>query len=293
MEHCEDIVRARETIRRKYNALRHGETEESIALEKHFKPVAEPLKAILRMKDVGRFGEKEQEDKNEANILKKQQVLEAEPVEKVVVKKETFDSSSAPVHTTSKLGPLARPYFDRLYQIEIAGKKSSEFDQVYGIRHREGADGEWMIGDKSISFDKKDKIYVDGKKFTPATPGLLELIFKGSPQEYSTEDLENYKRLLEKTHAHKHSYAAEKPIRTTRAKKYTQIIRPLFEKVKKEGSGLFVPLTPKRSYVYWDNPNELVQRLALLIASKEAGHTGHEREILSIEEELREGRYIL
>lgn len=46
------------------------------------------------------------------------------------------------------------------------------------------------------------------------------------------------------------------------------------------------------SYKYWDNPNELVERLHLLIASKSAGHSGHTNEIISIIEELQEANII-
>lgn len=45
-------------------------------------------------------------------------------------------------------------------------------------------------------------------------------------------------------------------------------------------------------YEYWDNPNELVERHRLLYASANAGHTGHENEMLSIIEELREAGII-
>jgi hypothetical protein len=43
---------------------------------------------------------------------------------------------------------------------------------------------------------------------------------------------------------------------------------------------------------YWDDPNELVDRLRLLVSSTSAGHTGHNNEIISILEELREARII-
>jgi len=46
------------------------------------------------------------------------------------------------------------------------------------------------------------------------------------------------------------------------------------------------------NYVYWDDPNKLVDRLKLLVASKQAGHTGHKNEIVSIIEELREAKII-
>jgi ABC-type ATPase involved in cell division len=40
--------------------------------------------------------------------------------------------------------------------------------------------------------------------------------------------------------------------------------------------------------VYWNDPNELVDRLRLLLASQSAGNTGVSNEILSIFEELYE-----
>lgn len=48
----------------------------------------------------------------------------------------------------------------------------------------------------------------------------------------------------------------------------------------------------KPNYVFWDNPNELVERLQLLIASESAGNTSHTNEITSIIEELREAQII-
>ncbi|KAG5314515.1 YMD3 protein, partial [Pseudoatta argentina] len=42
------------------------------------------------------------------------------------------------------------------------------------------------------------------------------------------------------------------------------------------------------NYIYWDDPNEIVDRLRLLEPSRQVGHKGHDNEILSIIEELRE-----
>ena len=44
----------------------------------------------------------------------------------------------------------------------------------------------------------------------------------------------------------------------------------------------------KIDFVHWDDPNELVDRLRLLEASRQAGNNSHDPEILSIHEELRE-----
>lgn len=45
--------------------------------------------------------------------------------------------------------------------------------------------------------------------------------------------------------------------------------------------------------MYWNDLNELVDRLRLLVASTIAGHTGHNNEIISIIEELREADIVV
>ena len=37
----------------------------------------------------------------------------------------------------------------------------------------------------------------------------------------------------------------------------------------------------KIGYIHWDDPNEIVDRLRLLEASRRTGHNGHDNEILS------------
>ena len=46
-------------------------------------------------------------------------------------------------------------------------------------------------------------------------------------------------------------------------------------------------------YVHWDDPNELVDRLRLLVESSRAGNNAHENEILSIVEEMCEAGVII
>jgi len=65
--------------------------------------------------------------------------------------------------------------------------------------------------------------------------------------------------------------------------KYKHNIKKLFH----SGGELFMKLQ-KNNLVFWDNPNELVERLQLLVASKAAGNTGVSNEIISIFEELLE-----
>lgn len=52
-------------------------------------------------------------------------------------------------------------------------------------------------------------------------------------------------------------------------------------------SGIFTS-DSKPKFIYWDDPNELIDRLKLLHASQQAGNTSHENEINAIIEELLE-----
>lgn len=54
----------------------------------------------------------------------------------------------------------------------------------------------------------------------------------------------------------------------------------------------FIPYTENIVYEYYDDPNELCDRLKLLLSSKGAGNTNHDQEINSIIEELRERNVI-
>lgn len=64
-------------------------------------------------------------------------------------------------------------------------------------------------------------------------------------------------------------------------------------KENQKGSSLYKDVIPNTQLVYYDNPNELVTRLNLLVSSQNAGNTGVNNEIISILEELRERKLII
>lgn len=144
-----------------------------------------------------------------------------------------------------------------------------------------------MLGNTPIQFDDDD-IILNNTKYE-GTHGLYELIFMKEPDSfvYTQEDLKSYALILESTNAHKLGNKKK----GSRGYKYINIIKPLFPTTSK-GSGLMSLNNNKSNYVYWDNPNELCDRLRLLISSRNAGHTGHESEIISIIEELQEAKII-
>lgn len=71
--------------------------------------------------------------------------------------------------------------------------------------------------------------------------------------------------------------------------------RVIFPPLSYNGKGLekeFIPYTNNIAYEYYDDPNEICDRLRLLLSSKAAGNSNHDQEINSIIEELRESNII-
>jgi len=158
--------------------------------------------------------------------------------------------------------------------------KSYDIDKTYGPRIH--TTGSVHLGKKEIKL-VDNTLTIEDTSY-PITQGLGNLIFSKSPKLYTKNDLKTYKSILNQTSAH--LTANGKKIKKG-GNKYTDIIQNLFP----SGSGLSVKLQ-KHSLVYWNDPNELVERLRLLLASKAAGNTGVSNEILSIFEELREAGLI-
>lgn len=195
--------------------------------------------------------------------------------------------------------PTIRPYLMGLMTDE-----NDEFDQKYGVREVKGA---LKVGNVEITFDGPNIII--GKFTYKATKGLLELLFKKKPGKFLYNDAKNYKFILNDTSAHRVNYDPDNKYAANKAHKYTTIIKPIIQGKKPEvwwtrtwktGLGLSQKSSPQKilipkstvEYKYWDDVNELCDRLKLLVASKDAGHTGHDNEILAIVEELKESKII-
>lgn len=200
----------------------------------------------------------------------------------------TDDISQVPENMTLDLTNFNSPHVKR-YLSKISHSNSPKFDSIYGIQ-KNGND--YKIGNTSVKFDGDGDIIIRNKKYE-YSKGLYDLLFYAKPPPgYSKADLAQYKRILDDTNAHKKNYQSGNSIRANNSFKYSKIIKSLY----KQGTGLndYLKLdTSSTNYTYWDDPNELVNRLRLLISSKTAGHTGHENEIISIIEELREAKLIV
>ena len=100
------------------------------------------------------------------------------------------------------------------------------------------------------------------------------------PKNYSEEDYDNYAKFMIRTNALRVSNNPEnKRPKSSRSYKWNTILKDIWGKRKEyEGSGVVV--IPS-------DPNALLERLDLLLASQEAGHTGVGNELVSICDELK------
>lgn len=182
----------------------------------------------------------------------------------------------------------------------------------FGVRS-EG--DKFMIGSTEVRFstarDKSNNklcyLTIGSDKYL-LSPGLKELLLRRKPNLslVSTQDTSIYKNILNITNVHKRDYDSSNQLKGDKGLKYKQVIKPLFNEPcnqtqqetnqnKKRGAGLpkFKTYCENTEFLYWDDPNELVERLKLLIASKAAGNTNLDNEIISIIEELTENKIIM
>ena len=121
-------------------------------------------------------------------------------------------------------------------------------------------------------------IIIGDEKFE-GTPGLWELIMSKNPKYFTEVDYDNYTRLMLKTNA---LYRDNNPKslypKSSRSDKWRLVKYIWTKRGEYEGKGVVV--IPS-------DPNALLERLDLLLASQEAGHTGVGNELVSICDELK------
>ena len=152
-------------------------------------------------------------------------------------------------------------------------------DKTFGINK---IDGHHYIGDTHVIIHKNN-IIIDNEKFK-GTPGLWDLIMlKEPPENYQSDDMENYIKILRKTHVLHQGNNPNNPYpKSSRGDKWNRILKHIWDyrgvRMTYEGEG--VVIMPS-------DPNALLERLDLLLASQEAGHTGVVNELVSICDELK------
>ena len=168
----------------------------------------------------------------------------------------------------------------------IAGKYLMKFaskdgvDKTFGLYDKDGA---FYMGDKQVLISGNNLI-VNDKEYQ-GTPGLWELITSKTPDSeiFTDGDYEQYQNILVETNAMRQNNdpMSTKP-KGSRGQKWRVYVKPIWdmyktsEDIEKDGSGIILP----------SDPSALLERFDLLVASKQAGNTGVQNEIVSILDEL-------
>ena len=159
---------------------------------------------------------------------------------------------------------LSRPNTDKTFRVRKEG------DHHY-------------IGNKHVIITEDDDIIIKegGDRFL-GTHGLWELITSKNPEEdsYYKDDIRNYERLMMKTNALHRGNNPNNPLpKSSKSVKWKTILGPIWHNREYyEGKG---------TVIMSSDPNALLERLDLLLASQKAGHTGVGNELVSICDELK------
>lgn len=269
------MQRLRDSIKRKHRAYETGVVESEEFVAKQLKPIVDPLKTLATVQQQQRI-KKEDEYVNGGDD---EDGEEEEPTTPKSLR--TPISFSSPANTLIERLADTNPtkYFLQL----LVTDTTNAMDHVYGVYYK---NEKWMIGNKVVQFG--DKTLKIGSKEYRLTSGLYSLIFEKIPKDYTNDDLSIYFKILTQTNAHLQGYDPLRQVNSNKGYKYMNVIKPLIKQHKKQGSGMLLNTANTIDYVHWDDPNELCERLRLLIASYNAGNLNHINEIHSIVEELRE-----
>lgn len=282
------IVNAAEAVKKKVRKIRNFEIDSKRALDTVLRPVTEPLNLIA----------KASKQTTPLNAIE-HEVSQVPFIDETMQKEgPDRDEDESEINSDSSYESIV----DQNQDCDTSSwSVSSEAlrDVPFGVRVERD---KLMLGSAPITISDQF-IIVAGHKYKN-TVGLNQLLLKKDPDLslVSENDKQNYKLMLLNTNAHRRDYDPNKAIKSNKGKKYMDVIKPLFQlrndctdKINlPKGKGLLMlkKLNKDVDYIYWDDPNELVERLKLLMASQNAGNTGVDNEIISIIEELREGKFI-
>lgn len=301
----QELIATTKAVKRKFRELHNEKLSYEEHLEEQYKPITKSLKTIIEnqipdeqlfkyndnissqnIKNAHSSNDKDDEQSDDSEYFETPNHLS-----KIKPRKINFDEDdSNEINDDADLNLNAetdnREIHWDIYNDVLLSRQN---DTQFGVRRRGDA---LFIGKYKVKFNETT-IKIRSQNF-PITVGLLDLLFyKKPPTGYTKADLQQYKNILLLTNAHKKYFEKNQPIRKlVKGYKYKNIISPLF----KSGSGIETDYmtvnSNKIDYTYWDDVNELVDRLRLLVSSSSVGHTGHNNEIISIIEELREANII-
>ena len=260
-----EYLELKKNIRDNLLSERIGELQLQTDLSKFYKPITETQKATTREITEGLKPIKEGIEKIPEAIL-------------TIGEEEEEDEEEEHEEDRELVGDIAYYYLNIPNCDPYFGITKKGRDHFIGKEHV-------IIKDNNIFLPKFNETFI-------GTDGLWELLTSKNPQNFTNEDEDMYEDLMVMTNALHRDNDEDNPHPKGNHKtfKWLNIIRPIWYRNKRgvyrfpkkkegqEGSGVVV--IPS-------DPNALLERLDLLLASQEAGHTGVRNELISICDELK------
>ena len=250
-----EYLELKKKIKSNFLSERIGEQQLQTDLSKFYKPITETQKATAREITEGLKPIREGIEKLPEAIQPFGKATEEEEEEK-----EEEDES---------VGEIAKDYL------------SMEFrDKKFGIRKEKG---HHYIGKMHVIIKDNDIVIPKTGERLEGTTGLWELIMSKNPKYFSEMDYDNYRYLITTSKVLHRGDNPKNPYpKASGSFKWVYLLRPIWfgkkPKIGYEGEGVVV--IPS-------DPNALLERLDLLLASQKAGHTGVRNELVSICDELK------
>ena len=261
-----EYLELKKKIKSNFLSERIGEQQLQTDLSKFYKPITETQKATAREITEGLKPIREGIEKLPEAIKPLGKATEEEEEEE-----EEEDES---------VGEIAMSY------LKIPEKKR---DTTFGI-YKEN--GDHYIGNTHVIIKDDDIIIKDtGERFV-GTHGLWKLITTKNLTldkiEWDKMDEKDYVRLLEKTHVlHRGNNPNNPHAKSSGGKKWNNILTFIWHTDRFPRKGEFEEYEGQGVVVIPSDPNALLERLDLLLASQKAGHTGVRNELVSICDELK------
>ena len=279
----EAIEKTRKSIKKKYKELQQWRSAEKRSFERIYDPLIKPIKEIgKKEKPIIKNNVGEEKKEEPANLSKNDNSFEEETTNEA-------NETISPQDESENFSDAQELSLREFWLKEMIVSKN--YDTTYGPKL---INDQLKLGNQDFDIRASDSAIVIGDQYTASTNGLLQLIFYKNPDNavVTPEDREMYGRILQITSAHRKDGRPEGKILGNPGNKYKNFIQPLLEN-KGGGNLKFFVSNKKTLYKYWDDPNELLKRLSLLIADKNAGNkTAHDIEIHSILSELHQKKYI-
>ena len=257
-----EYLELKKNIRDNLLSERTGELELQTDLSKFYRPITETQKATAR--------------EITERLKPIREGIEKLPEAIQPIKDDWEDEYDEEEEEDESIGKIARHFLTK-----------PNTDKKFGVRK---IDGHHYIGNKHVII-KDDNIIIkeDGSIFS-GTAGLWGLITSKDPDkdmiDWDKMDKYNYGRLMLKTNALHCNYDPKNPCpRASDSRKWKNILGPIWRgEPAMEG---YEGYEGKGVVVIPSDPNALLERLDLLLASQEAGHTGVGNELVSICDELK------